>query len=147
MLFLDVNVLLHGFRDTASEESAAVRRWLEPRMTGVDLLGVSEWVLASVVRLATNPRIFVEPAPPAAALAYCDAVLGAPSVQTVRPGPRHWAVFNELVSGHRLRGNDIPDAYLAALALEAGATLVTLDRGFRRFEALRLMNPLDRRTN
>jgi toxin-antitoxin system PIN domain toxin len=143
VLLLDVNVLLHGFRDTATDESVAVRRWLVPRLTGAELLGVSEWVLASVVRLSTNPRIFIEPASPSAALEYCSAVLAAPSVQVVRPGARHWAIFAALVHEHRLRGNDIPDAYLASLALESGATLVTVDRGFRRFETLRLVSPLD----
>jgi predicted nucleic acid-binding protein len=60
----------------------------------------------------------------------------------VRPGERHWGIFHDLVSQHGLRGNDIPDAYLAALALEQGATWVTTDRGFARYEGLRLLDPL-----
>jgi len=142
VLFLDVNVLVHGFRDTATPESQAVSQWLTPRLTGGDRLGISEFVLASTVRLATNPRVFEEPAPPAAALAYCDAVLAAPNTEIVRPGPRHWAIFRELVSEHRLRGNDITDAYLASLALETGSSFVTRDRGFRRFDGLRVVDPL-----
>lgn len=46
------------------------------------------------------------------------------------------------MSQHGLRGNAIPDAYLAALALEQGATWVTTDRGFARYEGLRLLDPL-----
>ena len=60
----------------------------------------------------------------------------------VRAGERHWPNFRGLVEQHGLRGNDIPDAYLAALALEQGATWVTTDRGFARYEGLRLLDPL-----
>ena len=33
-----------------------------------------------------------------------------------------------------ITGNGVPDAYLAALAIEAGATWITADSGFARFE-------------
>ena len=46
-----------------------------------------------------------------------------------------------LVTSHRLRGNDVPDVYLAAVALEYGATMVTRDRGFVRY-GLPLLDPL-----
>jgi predicted nucleic acid-binding protein len=36
----------------------------------------------------------------------------------------------------------VPDAHLAALAIEYGRTLQTTDRGFGRFEGLRWENPL-----
>ena len=56
-------------------------------------------------------------------------------------GPRHWAVMRELVLGLGLRASDVPDAHLAALALERNAILATLDRGFARFPGLRLLDP------
>jgi predicted nucleic acid-binding protein len=59
----------------------------------------------------------------------------------VRPGPRHWTIFTDLVVQHRLRGNDVPDAYLSATALEAGATLVSRDPGLSRY-GVRLVDPL-----
>jgi len=42
----------------------------------------------------------------------------------------------------RARANLVPDAYLAALALEKGATWLTTDRGFARFPGLRWRHPL-----
>lgn len=60
----------------------------------------------------------------------------------VRLGARHWPIFSELVTTHRLRGNDVPDAHLAAISMEAGAHLATLDPGFRRFDGLRVKDPL-----
>lgn len=35
-----------------------------------------------------------------------------------------------------LRANDIPDAFLAATAIDLGARLATFDQGFRRFPGL-----------
>jgi predicted nucleic acid-binding protein len=39
------------------------------------------------------------------------------------------------------RGNLVPDAYLAALTIEAGAELATCDGDFARFPGLRHFNP------
>lgn len=75
-------------------------------------------------------------------MTFADALLGAPAVGVVRAGPRHWGIFRRLVVDHRLRGSDVPDAYIASLAMEQGATLATMDRGFARFERLRILDPL-----
>jgi hypothetical protein len=142
MLLLDVNVCLYAYRPAESETAARVSEWLAPRLLGHERIAVSEPVLAAVVRIATHPRIFRQPSTPADVLAFAASLESAPAAQVVRPGPDHWPLFHQLVSEHRLRGNDIPDAVLAAHAFELGATLVTLDRGFARFAALRTINPL-----
>ena len=95
-----------------------------------------------MIRLVTNHRIYRNPSNPTAVLSFCDAILDAPAAMKVRPGERHWGIFHGLVSRHGLRDNDIPDAHLAALALEQGAMLVTTDRGFARYEGLRRLDPL-----
>jgi predicted nucleic acid-binding protein len=46
-----------------------------------------------------------------------------------------------LVTELDLVGNDLNDAWLAALAIEHDATLVSLDRGFERFPSLRWREP------
>jgi toxin-antitoxin system PIN domain toxin len=145
MLLLDVNICLYAYRPSESETAARVSEWLAPRLVGHERIAVSELVLASVVRIATHPRVFRQPSTPADALAFADSLVGAPAAQLVRPGADHWPLFHRLVSEHRLRGNDVPDAVLAAQALELGASLVTLDRGFGRFAPLRTVNPLDDR--
>lgn len=142
MLFLDVNIAVRAHRSEDSEPSAQVRQWLDARLTGAEPLGVSEFVLSAMIRIATNPRIFIEPSPPAVAVAFAQTLLDAPAVVPVRPGGRHWAIFSEFVTTQRMKANDVPDAYLAAVATEQRATLVTLDRGFERFPGLRVLNPL-----
>ena len=141
MLLLDVNVCVYAFR-RESRGHEELKDWLERALSGPEPVGLPEQVLASMVRLVTNHRIYQDPSTPEAVLSFCDALLDAPAAMRVRPGERHWGIFRGLVSRHGLRGNDIPDAYLASLALEQGATWVTTDRGFARYEGLRLLDPL-----
>ncbi len=42
-----------------------------------------------------------------------------------------------------IRGNLVPDAYLAALAIESGSEWITTDRGFARYPGLRFQHPLE----
>lgn len=142
MLFLDVNILVYALRPDASERARMVEEWLTPRLYGHESLGISELVLSSVARIATNHRVFGNPSSPEQCMEFAQALLEAPAAVTVRPGPRHWPIFSDLVTAHRLRGDDVPDAYLASLAMEHGASMVTLDRGFSRFEGLRTVDPL-----
>lgn len=142
MLFLDVNILVYALRPDASERARMAAEWLTPRLYGHESLGISELVLASMVRIVTNHRAFSNPSSADQCMEFAQALLDAPAAITVRPGPRHWPIFRELVTAHRLRGSDVPNAYLASLAMEHGASMVTLDRGFARFEGLRTVDPL-----
>jgi len=141
MLLPDVNVLLAGFRADHVHHDPA-RSCLEEARSRDLPIGLSDVALAGVVRLATNARVFVRPDTTDAVAEYVDALLERPG-QLVRAGPTHWRRFIELCRSLRLRGNLVPDAYLAALALEQGAELVTFDRGFGRYPGLRWRCLLD----
>ncbi|GAA4700218.1 type II toxin-antitoxin system VapC family toxin [Nocardioides nanhaiensis] len=142
MLLADVNVFLYAHRPE-SPRAHEHRSWLATALSGPEPFGVSEQVLSSFVRIATHHRIYREPSPTAIALKFCRAVLDAPASAVVRPGPRHFSLFSQLCDEAGARGNLVPDAYLAALAMEHGATWVTSDRGFARFPGLRWRTPLD----
>ena len=75
-------------------------------------------------------------------MAFAEAFRGQPNAVTVAPGVRHWGIFGELCESAGARGNLIPDAWLAALAIESGCEFVTTDRDFARFDALRWRHPL-----
>ena len=60
----------------------------------------------------------------------------------VAPGGRHWEIFLRTCHDAEARGNLIPDAWLAALAIEHGCEFVTTDRDYARFPALRWRHPL-----
>jgi toxin-antitoxin system PIN domain toxin len=141
MLLADVNVFLYAHRPESPRHDEH-RAWLESALVGPEPFGVSEMVLAAFVRICTHHRVYREPTPSATALAFCRTVLEAPAAVRVRPGADHWELFTSLVTQAGARGNLVPDAYLAALAVENGATWVTTDRGFARFPHLRWTTPL-----
>jgi predicted nucleic acid-binding protein len=59
-----------------------------------------------------------------------------------QPTERHADLLNELLALPGVHANLVPDAHLAALALEHGLTLCSTDGDFARFPALRWINPL-----
>ena len=52
------------------------------------------------------------------------------------------AILGELVVGHQVTANLVPDAMLAALAMENGLTIMSADTDFARFTEARWENPL-----
>ena len=72
-----------------------------------------------------------------------QALRDAPAVVALRPTERHWDLFRQLATDIDARGNDVPDAYLAAYALENNATFYSADRGFARFRCITWRHPLE----
>jgi toxin-antitoxin system PIN domain toxin len=142
MRCVDVNILVYAHRPE-SPDHEAYRTWLDEARTGHEPLGLSDVVLSGFLRVATNHRIFREPTPVAVALDFTDALRASPAALTIQPGERHWSIFTDLCRRLRVAGNLVPDAFLAALVIEAGAEWVTADRGFGRFPGLRWAHPLD----
>jgi uncharacterized protein len=99
-------------------------------------------VLSGFVRVVTHPRVFSPPSTLRDALAFAEAVRGQPNCVVIGPGPRHWDIFTRLCLEADARGNLVPDAYFAALAIESGSDWVTTDRDFARFPTLRWRHPL-----
>ena len=142
MRFVDVNVLVYA-RRRESPDHEAYRDWLHDARSAPESLGLSDVVASGFVRIVTHPRIFAEPTPVEGALEFLRQLRTSPSVVSVAPGGRHWDVFADLCVRVGAKGNTVPDAYLAALAIEQGATWITADRGFARFPGLRWRHPLD----
>ena len=99
--------------------------------------------LSGFLRIVTHPKIFKDPTPMATALTFVEILCAAPNHVEVQPGPRHWHLFLDLCRTGDLRGNNIPDAYFAAMAIERNSTWITADRGFARFNGLRWRHPFD----
>jgi len=136
----DVNVLVYAYRPDA-ENHATYRNWLEGVVSGVTAYGMSPQVLASLIRLVTHPRVFKHPDPLADVLAFATALLDQPHCQIIEPGPRHWGIFTKLCRSANAYGNLVPDAWLAALAIESGCEWITNDRDYARFEGLQWRVP------
>ena len=140
MILLDVNVLVDAFREDAPRH-ATVRPWLESTIRSEGAFAVSDLVLSGFLRVVTHPRVFDPPTPLAAALEFADALRAQPNCVTIAPGNRHWGIFRRLCLEADVRGNLVPDAYLAALTIESGSEWISSDRDFSRFAGLRWRPP------
>jgi toxin-antitoxin system PIN domain toxin len=141
VILLDVNVLVDAFRGEQPRHPA-VRAWIDEVVEGDAAFGVPELVLSGFVRVVTHPRVFEEPDDVDDALAFAERLRELPHAVSVRTGERHWSIFARLCRVTRATGNLVPDAYLAALAIESGSELITADRGFARFPDLRWSEPV-----
>jgi toxin-antitoxin system PIN domain toxin len=137
----DVDVLVGAFhRDAVGHEQQA--RWLQELVAGPAEVGLVDLVLVGFVRIVIHPRIFEDPAPVGAAVAFVEALRTSPRARGLQATPAVHARFRHLVAvDPTLRGNLVPDAWIAAVALAHGARVATRDRGFDRFEGLELVDP------
>ena len=133
MILPDVNVLVYAFR-VDSKDHARYKTWLEDIINGPSAYGVSPQVLASVLRICSHPKIFVQPSGIDELLNFCDALISQPNARIVIPGDRHWSIFGKLCLHAKATGNLVQDAWNAALAIEAGCVWVTTDRDYARFQ-------------
>lgn len=136
-------MLVYAFREDAPEHSA-YRNWLNALVQSHESYAVSDQVLSGFLRIVTHPRIFHPATPLEAALSFADAFRAQPNAVPVAPGPRHWNIFRQMCETSGARGNLVPDAWLAALATEAGCEFITTDRDYARFAGLRWRHPLSR---
>jgi uncharacterized protein len=141
MLLMDVNVIVYAHRED-SHEHVRYRRWLEGVLDSDAAYGVSDLALSGFIRVVTHPRIFREPSPLEAALAFAAELRDRPNAVNVAPGPRHWDIFTRFCRECGIRGSLVTDAHFAALALESGCEWITTDRDYARFPGLRWRHPL-----
>lgn len=140
MIVPDVNILIYAFRADAAEHQTYAP-WLN-KVISREPIGVSDTILSGFVRVVTHPRITTSPAPVEAAMAFTRSLLAAPRTQWVTAGAAAWDRLDALAAGDvGIRGNLVPDAYIAALCLANGARLATRDRGFGRFPQLKWFDP------
>jgi hypothetical protein len=141
MILPDVNILVYAHRED-TQNHAAYRSWLENVINGDQAYGIADIVLSGFLRVVTHPRVFNPPSTIKQALTFANEVRNQPNCVVIRPGPRHWTIFEKLCKTTNVKGNLVPDAYLAALAIESGSTWITTDRDYSRFPQLNWHHPL-----
>jgi len=141
-MLLDANLLLYAVNRRSSHHEEAAS-WLTERLNAPRRVGLPWQSLAAFLRISTHPRAFDRPLEPGVAWERIADWLAAPAAWIPQPGPDHARLLGELVVRYDLRGNLIPDAQLAALALEHGLTVCSTDTDFARFADVRWQNPVE----
>jgi uncharacterized protein len=142
MLLVDINVLVNAFRRETSDHKPC-HAVIDEMVNGASAYAVSDVVVNGFIRLVTNRRIYKDPDPLDRALAFAESYRNQPHASVVSAEGRHWEIFTRLSREAGATGNLIPDAYLAALAIEHGCEFVTCDKDFARFQGLRWRSPLN----
>lgn len=135
-MLVDINILVAASRSDHAQHTIA-QKWMTDFLANAQAgaavdstLRLSMPVVAGFVRLVTNTRVFREPTSTAQALEYIKALLELPVVEWAGKN-QEWNSFEAIVSSQSLAGNDIPDAWLASLAISLSEPFVTFDKGFR----------------
>ena len=144
MILVDANLLIYAHVSTFHQHERA-RAWLDERLNGAAPVGLPWASLLAFLRLSTNPRVFDRPATVSDAWRQVLAWLGCESVWIPEPEARHREILGELLEAPGVQANLVPDAHLAAIAIEHGLILCSADGDFARFAGLHWENPLSTR--
>lgn len=140
MYLLDVNVVLAAYREDHPHHRQ-VRPWFDALVEAHEPFGVPGSVWVSFVRLATHRLVFTVPSSRHEAFAFLHAVIEQPGYSPLDPGGRHLEIFEQLCGKADVTGDLAVDTSLAAMAIEYGCTLASIDRDFARFPGLSWVVP------
>jgi toxin-antitoxin system PIN domain toxin len=141
VILVDVNLLLYATNVSAGQHGVA-REWLDRQLVETPRVGLPWATLLGFLRLATNARVITRPLTMAAAWQQVSQWLACEPAWIPLPTARHADVLGKLLAEPGVYGNLVPDAHLAALAIEHGLTLCSTDSDFARFPELKWVNPL-----
>ena len=141
MILIDVNLLLYAHA-TGYPEHSKTHAWLDRQINDRMGVGLPWSSLLGFVRLATNRRVLTKPGTVGEAWHQVRMWLSNETVWIPQPTERHADILGTLLALPGINANLVPDAHLAALAMEHGLTLCSNDGDFARFLGLRWFNPL-----
>lgn len=141
MILVDSNLLIYAHATTSPHHDRA-RDWLDRTLNGPTAVGMPWASLLAFVRLVSNPRVYERAEPLLDSWAQVEEWLAHPRVWIPEPTERHGEVLGGLIRGGINQARLVPDAHLAALAIEHGLTLCSADGDFARFPGLKWENPL-----
>lgn len=141
MILVDVNLLVYvKAADTPQHVRAA--SWFEQAVRERTRIGLPWESLLGFVRIVTSARVCSQPLSIAQAWEQVKEWLALPGVWIPEPTDRHAEVLGELLLAANVGGNLVPDAHLAAIAIEHGLAVCSSDADFARFPGVRWVNPL-----
>jgi toxin-antitoxin system PIN domain toxin len=140
VILIDANILVYALSSFAQHKFA--RDWLDRQLNASAPVGLPWASVLAFLRLVTNPRVFESPEPIGDAWQQVRAWLALEPAWVPQPTERHADLLGEFLALPGVRGNLVPDARLAALAVEHGLTLCSTDGDFARFQGLHWLNPI-----
>lgn len=140
-MLVDANLLIYA-TDSDSPHHEAAAAWFTEVLNGSRRVALPWQSLAAFIRIATHPRISAQPLTIGQAWAVVESWLAVSVCWQPEPGPGFGRILGRLLTAHGVAGNLVPDAMLAALAIEHGLTVCSADTDFARFAEVAWTNPL-----
>jgi toxin-antitoxin system PIN domain toxin len=141
VIVVDANLLIYSY-DADTIEHAKSVAWLEDILSGREPIGLPWQTVSAFLHVVTNRRLPGKRVSVQEALLAVEEWLGQPNVKILVPGNDHWPTLRRLIVDGDASGPLVSDAEIAALTIEYGGVLHTVDRDFARFPGLRWVNPL-----
>lgn len=138
---VDANLVLWAHHRQFSQHEKALL-WWRRALNSSPQVGIAWPTILAFLRVSTHPRALSRPVGIDLAWSEVERWLDRPNVWIPVPTERHAAILDELLHRGRASGNHVPDADLAALAIEWGLELLSADRDFARYPGLRWRDPL-----
>lgn len=141
MIVPDANLLLYAY-DESSPFHAKAAAWCGNIMSGRSPVILLPLVAFGFVRIATHPRVFINPLSVAEASAHVRSWLARKQVRLHEMLQEDVESALHLLESAGTAGNLTTDAQIAAVALRLDAEVHTADLDFGRFAGVRFTNPL-----
>lgn len=137
---VDANVLVYASNESDPSHEPC-RKLVAELAKGPDLFHLFWPSLMGYLRIATHPGILPRPLTPAAAESNVGSLLALPHTRVHGEDEGFFEIYQQTRTPPT-RGNDVPDAHLAALMRQHGVrTIWTRDRDFLGFEGLDVRDP------
>lgn len=139
---IDANILVYA-SDADSPHCEAAQSFLARCAAESEVFFLAWPTVMAYLRISTHAAIFKNPLSPAQALANVQSLLDLPHCRLISEAQGAWLDYVELAGEHHPRGNLVPDSHLAALLKSNGVKrLYSRDKDFRRFEFLKVVDPI-----
>ena len=142
MIVPDVNLLVYAYNDGDHQRHTAARRWWSELVNGTEPVSLPWVVVTGFIRVTTHPGVMAYPLTTEQAVGYVRDWLRCGHIEPLNPGPEHLALLQQNLAAAGAGANLVPDAHIAALAIEYDAEVHSNDTDFARFPGLRWRNPL-----
>ena len=141
MILVDTNILLYA-EDKTSPLHEEARHWWDTQLSGESPVCLCWLIINAFIRICTNRRVFQNPLTMEQTIRRVQSWLDQPCLRLIEPTESHWRIFQTMLLDGQANANLVPDAHLAALAVEHGCILYSSDSDFSRFPKLKWKNPL-----
>ncbi len=141
-MIIDANVLVYAVDEDARYHAQA-KAFLEEHLNGDRRIGLPWQSLAAFLRIVTHPRIMTTPMDGSSAAGFVNDWLDAPAAWVPDVTSRTWPILHDLIDAHAVTGNLVPDAQLAAIAIQHGVSVVSADTDFALFPEVVWVNPFE----